>query len=253
MNAPQIVVIIFSLVIYHAMLSGTDFANAASNMKAILSAALLLVAAHMTNAHGTFEAMLNYAGTTPSGGYPVFSSIYASINGPIGWTFQPTTAINVNALGAFDYLMSGQSSLRVGLWDASGNLLASQTVSADGGTVGQSHYESIAPLLLLAGETYYVAAYSASGSLSAVVVTPDVEPNGYATMSPEIQLGQVAYGSGTGFSFPGTTAGNSGYAIIAPNFEFQAVPEPSTLALFGVGIMGWFVARRGTGRTGEKP
>lgn len=213
-------------------------------MKAIVCTALLLVATHTTNAQGTFEGMLNYAGTTPSGGNPVFSSIYASINGPVGWTFQPATDISVSALGVFDYVLPGQGSLQVGLWDASGTLLASQTVSAASAAVGQSHYESVTPVLLLTGETYYVAAYSASGPLFAVVVTPDISPNGFATMSPEIQLGQVAYSSGSGFSFPGTTEGNSGYAIIAPNFEFQVVPEPSMLALLGVGIMGWRSARQ---------
>ena len=104
---------------------------------------------------------------------------------------------------------------------------------------------SITPLLLLAGQTYYAAAYSASGVLNAVVVTPDSTPNGYATMSPEIQLGKIAYGSEAAFSFPGTTEGNAGYAIIAPNFEFQVVPEPGLSALLALGMAGWLVTRRG--------
>lgn len=213
-------------------------------MKNTIVSTLLLVVAQTTNAQGTLEAMRNYAGTSPSGGSPVSSSIYASINGPIGWTFQPTTAIHVTALGAFNYLVPNLGSLRVGLWNNSGNLLASQTVSATSVAVGQSLYESISPVMLLPGQTYYVAAHSTSGILTAIVVTPDVSPNGYATMSPEIQLGQVAYSSGSGFSFPGTTEGNPGYAIIAPNFEFQPVPEPSSIALVMVGIIGWIVGQQ---------
>ena len=156
----------------------------------------------------------------------------------------------MTALGAFDYLVPSHGNLEVGLWDSSGTLLASQTVSAGSTAVDQSLYASIAPLLLLAGETYYVAAYSAAGALAAVVVTPGSPPNGYATMSPEIQLGQVAYSSGSGFSFPATTEGNAGYAIIAPNFEFQAVPEPSMLALLGGGMAGLLLAGR-DGRYGR--
>src|SRR5262245_8671867 len=85
-------------------------------IKAILCA-LLLVATQMAQAQGTTQAMLGFQGTTPAGGNPESSSIYSSISGPIGWTFQATTAINVTALGAFNYLMPGQGSLRVGMWN----------------------------------------------------------------------------------------------------------------------------------------
>jgi hypothetical protein len=215
-------------------------------MKRISSIAALVFVIHTASAQGTFEAMLNYAGTAQPGGDPVSSAIYASINGPVGWTFKPTSTIKVTSLGVFDYLMPGQSNLRVGLWDAGGTLLASQNVTSASASIGQSHYESITPLLLAGGQTYYLAAYGASEQLLAVVVTPDIAPNGYATMSSEIQLGQVAYSSGTGFSFPGTTEGAAGYAIIAPNFQFQVIPEPSVMALLGLGIAGFLIARRGT-------
>lgn len=214
-------------------------------MKSIISIVALLIAVYTTSAQGTFQAMLNYAATTQSGGTPVSSPIYSSINGPIGWTFVPSASVQVTALGAFDYLMPGQNSLLVGLWDGDGNLLASKTIRPTSAPTGQSRYESITPLLLLAGQTYYVAAYSASGVLNAVVVTPDSTPNGYATMSPEIQLGKIAYDLNSAFSFPGTTEGNAGYAIIAPNFEFQVVPEPGLSALLALGMAGWLVTRRG--------
>ena len=213
-------------------------------MKRISSIAALVFVIHTASAQGTFEAMLNYAGTAQSGGDAVSSAIYASINGPVGWTFKPTTAIKVTSLGVFDYLASGQGNLRVGLWDAGGTLLASQTVTSASASIGQSHYEPITALFLMGGQTYYLAAHSASGQLLAVVVTPDVLPNGYGTMSPGIQLGKAAYSSETGFSFQGTTEGTEGYAIIAPNFQFQVIPEPSIMALLGVGLAGFLVTRR---------
>lgn len=206
-------------------------------MKTLIWALSFWVTVFTANAQANLEAMQDYTGTSPSGGNPIYSSIYASINGPIGWTFQPNTDIDVTALGAFDYLIPAFDSLDVGLWDSNGTLLASQAVSAASLAAGHSRYETIAPLPLLASKTYYLAAYSASGPLSAVVVTPDAAPNGYATMSPEIQLGLAAYSSGSGFSFPGTTDGNPGYAIIAPNFEFHPTPEPSALLLSGGGLI----------------
>lgn len=182
--------------------------------------------------------MVDYAATGPAGGSPVYSAIYASINGPVGWTFQPLDDVDVTALGAFNYLVPSRGSLQVGLWNSSGTLLASQTVNAAGSVLGQSVYQPIAPVRLTAGDTYFVAAYLPGGSLWAVVVTPTMAPNGYATMAPDIQLGQVAYSSGSGFSFPGTTDGLPGYAIIAPNFQFQPVPEPATFGLMALGVWG---------------
>jgi hypothetical protein len=190
-------------------------------------------AALAASAQGSTEAMLNYAATTPSDGNPVYSSVFSEINGPIGWTFQPVDNLEVTALGAFNYLVPGTGSLEVGLWNSSGVLLASETITDGNTLVDQSRYQTITAVPLEAGDTYYLAAYDPAGTPSAIVVTPGSAPNGYATMSEKIQLGEVAYSSGAGFEFPGTTDGTIGDAIIAPNFEYETVPEPSAPALLG--------------------
>lgn len=56
---------------------------------------------------------------------------------PVGWTFQPTAAIDVTALGAFDYIVPG-TGLEVGLWDASGDLLASEAITSADTSVDQN-------------------------------------------------------------------------------------------------------------------
>ena len=180
--------------------------------------------------------MLGYAPTTSSGGGPVYSAIYADINGPIGWTFQTTIALNVTALGVLDYLVT-RAGLEVGLWDSSGNLLASETITSADPPVNQSLYQSIAPVLLTASQACFFAAYASGLPLPAVVVTPGTAPNGYATMSPDIRLGEVALGENSGFAFPGTIEGNPGSAIIAPNFEYHAAPEPAAASLLGAGTI----------------
>jgi hypothetical protein len=209
-------------------------------MKTLLCITSLLTVVLTADAQN--EAMLNYTGTSPGNGSPVFSTIFADINGPIGWTFQPTTEIDVTALGAFTYL--GNQNIEIGLWNSSGTLLASQTITSASTVIDQSRYQSIAPVDLTADQTYYLAAFSLSGPLGAIVVTPDTAPNGFAMMSPDIQLGQVAYSSNSGFTFPSTIDGSTGDAIIAPNFEFQPVPEPSTILLSGVSFASLLLLRQ---------
>jgi hypothetical protein len=184
-------------------------------------------------AQSSVEAMLNY---TPTDGSAIYSTIFADINGPISWTFEPTTDMDVTTLGAFNYIVP-HGGVEVGLWDSSGDLLASEMITPASLLVDQTLYQSITPVALTADEIYYLAAYSTAGSLQAIVVTPDSAPNGFATMSPDIQLGEVAYNPNSGFAFPSTVDGDPGDAIIAPNFEYVATPEPTTLALAGAGSL----------------
>ena len=205
----------------------------------------MLVLTWTATAQDFTEAMLGYAATTPPGGNPVSSPIFANISGPVGWTFQPTTDISVTALGALKYIVP-RAGVEVGLWDSNGDLLASQAITSASTSVNQSLYQSITPVLLTADQTYYLAAYSAAGPLAAIAVTPDAAPNGYATMSPDILLGEAAYLKDSGFAFPATIDGSPGCAIIAPNFAYQVVPEPAVGGLLGAGAMVWLLARRRT-------
>jgi Domain of unknown function (DUF4082) len=204
------------------------------NMKTFFCLLIVLIATFTAAAQNSVEAMLNFDG--PSSNDGVFlTPISSSVNRSFGWTFQPLTDIDVTALGAFDYIVPPTGVLDVGLWDATGTLLASGTVSAASPSVNQSLYESITPVMLTAGQTYYLAAYSAA-PFQFYDAGPDANPSyGNVTMSPEIQLGAVAYSPNAGFAFPSTTEGSHDDAIIAPNFQFEAVPEPSTFYLLSGG------------------
>lgn len=190
---------------------------------------LVLLLAWKASAQGSLDAMLGYVGSSPTNSV-VYSAISSNPGTTLGWTFQPTANIDVTALGAFSYVLQNPGNLEIGLWNASGTLLASSTISVTG-ISGTTVYQSITPLMLLAGQTYYLGACSPTASLYFYVVGPDSDSGGSATMSPEIQLGIAAYNTGSSFAFPGTTTGNPGDAIIAPNFQFQVVPEPSVSCL----------------------
>lgn len=79
----------------------------------------------------------------------------------LGYSFQVNTAITVTALAVFDADADGLNvSHDVGIWNASGNLLASTTVAAGAvdPILGGYRYAAISGLPLTAGNIYYVGA-----------------------------------------------------------------------------------------------
>src|ERR1035437_6552660 len=205
-------------------------------MKTFLCLASLLVATLAALAQGSLEAMQGYVSASGNLNRVFYSQISANPAVTLGWTFQPQTDIDVTALGAFNDALHGSGNLEIGLWNSSGDLLTSSLVALTG-TSSNSIYQTIAPLLLIAGETYYLGAYSPSQTVYFYVVGPDSDTHGYAIMSPEIQLSGAAYNTGNVFAFPSTTISQLGDAVVMPNFQFQVVPEPSTVCLLGGGTI----------------
>jgi PEP-CTERM putative exosortase interaction domain len=165
----------------------------------------------------------------------------------LGWTFQSQTDINVTALGAFNDVLHNSGNLEIGIWNSSGDLLTSSLVALTG-TSSDSVYQSVTPVMLTAGQTYYLGAYSPSQTVYFYVVGPDSDTHGYAIMSPEIQLGGLAFNTNSVFAFPSSTEGQPSDAVVMPNFQFQAVPEPSTVCLLVGGAMVLLAMRRKSNR-----
>jgi hypothetical protein len=74
-----------------------------------------------------------------------------------GWTFSLSAAVTVTALG--DYEVRGGSPAEVGIWDASGNLLASATVSASDPVTDGFNFVAIGPVTLPAGSGYTIGGW----------------------------------------------------------------------------------------------
>ena len=186
------------------------------------------------NAQGTSEAVLNFSGSVP-----------ASLSDTVGWTFQPVNSMSVTGLGAFNYIFAGQSSVQVGLWDANGTLLRSNTITASSAQNNLSRYESITPVLLVPGQVYHLGVYAPlTGTIQLQVVAPDF---GTVNLSPDIQLrGSAQSGLGTGFAFPAETPPPppDGIIYLGPNFRYNFVPEPSAFALLGLGVLAATCFRR---------
>jgi len=191
-------------------------------MKILLQiAALALVLT--ANAQGTSEAVLNFSG-----------SIVGNSPHTVGWTFQTTGNISVTDLGVFNYIVTSQTNIQVGLWDSSNNLLASNTITPASTLTNQTRYASITPVLCIPGVVYHIGAFAPNVlSIQFDVVTPDL--GGSVTLSPELQLRGSAESVGASFSSPAEIAAD-GSIFLAPNFQYTPVaPEPSGFALLCLG------------------
>lgn len=178
-----------------------------------------------------------------------------------GWEFRATAPIYVTALGIFDGGDDGLADPHaVGLWSASANLLASLTVPEGARTakVGNFRYVDLAaPVLLSAGQHYVIGALY-PGIQGGGTLDPDPDDQDVfigissitpRTFVPEIKFVDPRIGTQqtSGLLFP-TVQSLSGFdAILGPGFLFEAVrqlPEPPTLALVAVALMGWGVSCR---------
>ncbi len=173
-----------------------------------------------------------------------FTSFGNGVNGEtIGWRFQAVTVLNVSSLGYWDQTPGTPlaSSHQVGLWTDSGTLLGNVTVQVNSGLVGSFRYEPLgSPITLTAGDFYRVGALdlSSDGDNYTSNVTS-------LTTDPRITFtGSTRNNTNEGFTFPAVHgAGIQGR--FGPNLLIAAAaPEPGTLALLALGIVGGIVARR---------
>jgi hypothetical protein len=167
---------------------------------------------------------------TPTGGWEWDG------DGPwtLGYSFRADKDLIVSALGAYDFGQDGfTTDHQVGLWDASGILLASVVVRSSDQLVDRFRYSEIDGVRLVAGATYMLGA-SDYGFGDGYLLDADVgSMNGITYLNSN-------YLEGFGLLRPTKVGFAGGYfganMLTGAVNAVSAVPEPSSWALMLVGF-----------------
>jgi hypothetical protein len=160
----------------------------------------------------------------------------------LGLVFTADSTFSVDALGIFDQSDLTSSEV-VGLYNSSGTLLRSATVTLGDPLVGGYLFQSITPITLTAGSQYTVVAFTGPNDWSYGSTPP--------TANADVTYNFHDYDYTSSLAFPTTTAGAAGGATgtyYGPNFEIAtgitSTPEPSTLMLLAISLLGLVAMRR---------
>ena len=176
-------------------------------------------------AQGTLNA-LTYI--SPSPVYFGQGGIHSYVVGGVGWSFVPTSDLLVTSVYTYD-------GTQVTFWQGPSQIISNIDYPSLSGS-----FQPIAPLLLSAGQTYFISSQNSNLNLALNVVlySDELSPftnSPYITQFENYQFSQSAQWS------PFPDGANASVFSLGPNFQFQVVPEPTAFELlvlaFGIWIL----------------
>jgi hypothetical protein len=164
-----------------------------------------------------------------------------------GFVFSPLTSISMTSLGFSGADLINQD-YQVMVLDAGGAELATALITASDPLYNQTHYKTITPVNLSAGQTYYIGGVGVLNGYwlgKANLLPPDPDATGTISVAPQIAFLGGAAGPDAIGHWPSTIMPNA--FLEGVNFQY-VVPEPSALALSGGFLLLLMFRRpRGTG------
>lgn len=192
------------------------------------------------SAQGTLNAINFYSG----------GAVFLNSTQGIGWSFVPTsdiwvTAINATAPEVDFWLGTNQN---IAIYNYAGPYQAGQHIFS---ASPPTNFQTIEPLFLSAGQTYFISTQQPNFSSPVNTFAYSLNgTNGLLPFNASPYISQFAsYSLSSDGQWSSTTSPaseNVNYVLLGPNFQFQAVPEPTTfeLLLLSVGVL---IFRRRTG------
>ncbi len=160
-----------------------------------------------------------------------------------GWQFEVLTPIEVNSLGFYDKDADGLfEQHEVGIWDASGdNLLMSTTVPQGlaGSLVNSFRFQGIDATLLEPGE-YVIGGF---GGFNPEATSDLVQDEATINTANAIRFieNRATPTEVASLTFPSQTFPDNGIGFFGANFQYTAVPEPSSAVVLslvaGAGVL----------------
>lgn len=165
-------------------------------------------------------------------------SEYGGGSWTLGFAFTANSSLNITSLGVYDSGLDGlASNAEIGIWDEFGNLLVSTVVNAgtSGELDGYFRFKDIPVFTINPNKLYVIGSY-----LNDTASSCNTNQGGSCIIDSNINIIEDRYASISAFGFANQTDSNTNGAWLGATFRYESVsvPEPSTIVVFALGLLG---------------